>query len=296
MAIESGAHDVVAVVGAEKMTDQDRGRALRALATAVDIEAQADAAAEAGDQPRPVFMEIYAAIARQYMERSGATQRDFAEVVAKNTLNGSLNPIAQVRSPMSVEEVLAAREIVNPLTRPMCAGIGDGAAAVILCSDKRARELGLSGPKILACEMSSGVPGRKINIVTDTSRRAFERAGVSPRDVDVVELHDAAAPAEVMVPEEIGLVAEGDGPKIVRDGTTRIGGRMPINPSGGLTARGHPIGATGVAQIVELTEQLRGRAGSRQVEGAQIALAENAGGSMPGGGGAACVITILGAS
>ena len=292
MAIESGMHDVVAVVGAEKMTDPDRGRALRALATAVDVDARVEALDENG-KPRAVFMELYAGVARRYMERSGATARDFAEVVAKNTYNGSMNPIAQIRTPISVEEVLAAREIVAPLTRPMCAGIGDGAAALILCSDKFAREHGLQGPRVLATMLCSGIANRPENIITETSRKAFAKAGVGPGDIDLVELHDAAAPAEVMVPEEIGLVAPGDGPKIVRDGTTRIGGRMPINPSGGLTARGHPIGATGAAQLVELTNQLRGRAGPRQVEGARIALAENAGGSMPGGGGAACVITIL---
>jgi acetyl-CoA acetyltransferase len=294
MAIESGMHHCVAVVGAEKMTSADRTLAGRVLATGVDVDAEpaVHAGSSAGDAPRPVFMEIYAAEARAYMERSGATARDLAEVAAKSTRNGSHNPIAQVRQVLTADEVLASREIVSPLTRPMCAGIGDGAAAVILCSEDFARQRGLSGPRVAASVLTSNAPALGAAVVEHTARLAFDKAGIGPADLDVVELHDAASPAELIISEELGLVPDGEGPRLVRDGTSDIGGRCPINPSGGLTARGHPIGATGVAQLVELTDQLRGRAGARQAGSPRFALAENAGGSMYGGP-AACAITIL---
>jgi len=296
MAIESGMYSAVAVVGAEKMTSEDRTLAGKALATAVDIEAITEASngnAEGG-APRPVFMEIYARNAVAYMERSGATPADFAAVVAKSSRNGSKNPIAQSRSVLTVEEVLAAREIVFPLTRPMCAGISDGAAALILVSGEVARQRGIRGPRILASVVGSGGPQRHGDLVSSTAGLAYAQAGVGPGDIGVAELHDAAAPAELMVSEELGLAPAGEGPKLLRDRVTEIGGRCAINPSGGLLARGHPIGATGAAQLVELADQLRGRAGARQSGRPRIALAENAGGHILGGG-AACVITVLSA-
>lgn len=291
MAIQSGQHACVVVVGAEKMSAHDRTLAGKALATATDLEA-GEFEDDGSGKPRPVFMEIYAANARAYMARSGATAEDFAAVIVKNRKNGSLNPIAQIRDTITIEEVLEAREIVSPLTRPMCAGIGDGVAALVLCSDTFAKKYGHSGPTVRAALIGAGGPGRAGKLVTMTSSKAFEASGVAPADIDLVELHDAAAPAELMVAEELGLVGAGDGPLLIREGASAINGRLPINPSGGLTARGHPIGATGAAQIVELVDQLRGRAGARQVARARLGLAENAGGSIFGGG-AACTITIL---
>ncbi len=291
LAIQSGMHDVVVVVGAEKMTSTDRTLATKALAAATDVSLRQEAAGDGG-KPRPVFMEIYAANARNYMARSGATAEDFADVVAKNTRNGSLNPIAQVKVPLSREDVLNAREIVAPLTRPMCAGIGDGAAAIVLCSSGFARAKGKTGPKVRTSLLASAEIEDNHEIVSRTAAKAFEAAGISPEDVSLVELHDAAAPAEIMVPEELLLVAQGDGPSLIRSGASRIDGRLPINPSGGLTARGHPVGATGAAQIVELANQLRGRCGPRQVANPRIGLAENAGGSIFNGA-AACMITLL---
>lgn len=301
LAVASGEYRYVLVVGAEKMTHEDRGRAGRALATAVDVErgrrpragTEVDPAEPQVATPRPVFMEIYAAEARAYMERSGATANDFAAVVAKATHNGSLNPIAQSRTALSAEEVLAARSIVDPLTRPMCSSIGDGAAALVLCSSETARVRGQTGPRVLASVVHSGRVGTKEDVVEGTVVAAYERAGVGPEDLNLAEVHDAAAPAELIITEELGLVGRGDGPKALRDGTTTLGGSCPVNPSGGLLARGHPIGATGAAQIVELVDQLRRRSGARQVEGARIGLAENAGGSL-GSGPAACAVTILG--
>jgi acetyl-CoA acetyltransferase len=287
MAVASGAYRTVVAVGAEKMTSQDRTLAGRALGSAVDVE-------EVGAAEGPVFMNIYAAEARGYQERSGAADRDFAMIAAKNLRNGSLNPIAQNRTPLSADEVLAARTIVAPLTRPMCSSIGDGAAACVLTSAALARKRGRPGVRLLATSVGASTAVDSGDIVSRTATAAFEQAGLGPADVDVCELHDAAAPAELIIMEEIGLAAPGEGAKLVREGDTAIGGRIPVNPSGGLLARGHPIGATGAAQIVELADQLRGRAGARQVEGARVGLSENAGGWLVNSP-AACVVTILGA-
>jgi acetyl-CoA acetyltransferase len=287
MAVASGAYRTVVAVGAEKMTSQDRTLAGRALGSAVDVE-------EVGPADGPVFMNIYAAEARGYQERSGASDRDFAMIAAKNLRNGSLNPIAQNRTPLSADEVLAARTIVAPLTRPMCSSIGDGAAACVLTSTALARKRGRPGVRVLATSVGASTAVDTGDIVSRTATAAFEQAGLGPGDVDVCELHDAAAPAELIIMEEIGLAAPGEGAKLVREGDTAIGGRIPVNPSGGLLARGHPIGATGAAQIVELADQLRGRAGARQVEGARVAMSENAGGWLVNSP-AACVVTILGA-
>jgi acetyl-CoA acetyltransferase len=295
LAVESGMYEAVAVVGAEKMSGEDRTLAAKALATAVDIEAIIDAQADESAAPRPVFMEIYAANARAYMKRSGATAADFAAVVAKSSRNGAANPIAQSHLVLTIEDVLSAREIVAPLTRPMCAGISDGAAALILVSGEVARRRGIHGPRVRASVVASGGPQRHGDLVSSTSALAYEQAGVGPREFEVVELHDAAAPAELMISEELGLAEPGKGPQLLRDGVSEIGGRCAINPSGGLLSRGHPIGATGAAQLVELADQLRGRAGVRQSGQPRLALAENAGGHIAGGG-AACVITVLSAN
>jgi acetyl-CoA acetyltransferase len=287
LAVASGAYGTVLAVGAEKMTGHDRTRAARALGSAVDVEE-----CGAADGSRPVFMDIYAAEARAYQERSGASERDFALVAAKNYRNGSLNPIAQHRTPFDPDEVLAARTVSAPLTRLMCSSIGDGAAACVLTGSRRARELGRPGVRVRATAVGAATADDPGDVVARTARRAFEQAGLGPEDVDLCELHDAAAPAELIILEELGLAPAGAAAGLVRDGATGIGGRLPVNPSGGLTARGHPIGATGAAQIVELADQLRGRAGGRQVDRPGIALAENAGGWLVNGP-AACLVSIL---
>ncbi|MQA16038.1 MAG: thiolase family protein, partial [Pseudonocardiaceae bacterium] len=235
---------------------------------------------------------IYADEARRYMDRTGATERDLATVAAKSYRNGSRNPIAQHRTELSADEVLAARTIVAPLTRPMCSSIGDGAAAVVLTRPELARRRGQPGVRVLASAVGAASVGGAGDVVTRTAGTAYEQAGLGPSDIDVCEVHDAAAPAELLIAEELGLTAAGDGISLLRGGASAVGGRLPVNPSGGLIARGHPVGATGAAQLVELAEQLRGRAADRQVDGARIALAENAGGSL-GNGPAACAVTIL---
>jgi acetyl-CoA acetyltransferase len=322
MAVGSGAADAALAIGSEKLTHEDRSRSFAAIGTAVDqqqvaelqqwassgsagapppgqadplsAEARGDAAGlRAAGGKRSFFMDIYAANSRAYMKRSGATRQDFAEVAVKSHRHAALNPYAQYRTEVTVEDVLASREIAPPLTLLMCSPIGDGAAAVVVCSPQAARRLG-ARVRVRACALVSGRdrgPGEP-GAVERAARAAYEEAGVGPSDLDVVELHDAAAPAELMTYEELGLCGEGEGPALLASGATWLGGRIPVNPSGGLLSKGHPIGATGCAQLVELTDQLRGRCGQRQVAGARLALAQNGGGFL-GGDAAAMVVTVL---
>jgi acetyl-CoA acyltransferase len=325
MAVASGQADIALAIGSEKLTHPDKMRSFAAIGTAVDLDNLAAAresltrtllgagkaiGTDAGS-PLPVaadaappektggggkspFMDVYAAMTRAYMERSGATQEDFARIAVKNQGNGKLNPKAQYGGDITVEEVLASREISGPLTLMMCSPIGDGSAAVVLCSEDAARRLGAETVRIRATALVSGrdrtpdEPGAVERAVA----KAYAMAGVGPEDLNVLEVHDAAAPAELMIYEELGLCGPGEGPKLLASGETALGGRVPVNPSGGLLAKGHPIGATGCAQLVELADQLRGRCGARQVEGARIGLAENGGGFL-GSDPAAIVITVL---
>ncbi|MFN8174515.1 MAG: thiolase family protein [Solirubrobacteraceae bacterium] len=294
MAVASGDADVALAVGAEKLTNPDKGKTFAAFSSGWDVERFGRPDATAGHSG---FMDVYAAMASDYMRRSGATPEDFAAVSVKSHHNGALNPNAQYREPLTVEQILHSRTISDPLTLLMCAPIGDGAAALIVASGEGLARIG-AGPevRVLATVLGSGTRleiGGEGGAVADTARAAYERAGVGPDDLDVVEVHDAAAPGELIVYEDLGLAAAGEGPELIRTGATGLGGRVPVNPSGGLLSRGHPVGATGCAQLVELTDQLRGRCGARQVEGARIALAENGGGWI-GGEVAAVVVTVLG--
>lgn len=290
--VASGTVDVALAIGAEKLTHPDKTKSFAAIGTAVDLSMADELRERFPGQPdqkpdgtgklsNSFFMDLYAGIARDYMDRSGATAADFAKVAAKNSAHGALNPKAQYRTPRTVDEILASRSVAPPLTLLMCSPIGDGAAAVVLCSEEFA--VRASDPvRVRASVLLSGQnnPEPHQGGVERAARRAYEIAGVGPEDLDVVEMHDAAAPAELIVSEEIGLCPPGDGPKLVASGATALGGRVPVNPSGGLLSKGHPIGATGCAQLVELVEQLRGRAGERQVPNARIGLAENAGGYL----------------
>jgi len=311
--ITAGMYDVVLALGVEKLYHPDKKKTFAAFGGAVDVEqlqlilqnlqkaAEAGGAKAAGSgagEKRSMFMDIYAAAARAHMERYGTTVEQFAAVSAKNSFHGSLNPRAQFREEMTVEDVLAAPMIAEPLTRPMCSPIGDGAAAVVLVSETKARQLGIQRPiRVRTSVLHSGWDRKpdEPGTVEVCSREAYEEAGVDPlQDIDVIELHDASAPAEVMAYESLGLCAKGEGGRLVESGDTKLGGRLPVNTSGGLLRKGHPVGATGIAQIVELTEQLQGRCGKRQVEGAKVALAHNGGGSI-GNDAAAMCVTILSA-
>jgi len=305
--VSAGLYDTVLALGVEKLTHADKSKSFAAFAGAMDVDelaemieelkqAAAKGGADAGaGQNRSMFMDVYASAARAHMEKYGTTAEQFAMVASKNSFHGSLNPRAQFQEELSVEDVLNERMIVEPLTRAMCSPIGDGAAAAVVVSAKKARELGIGKPVTIASSvMHSGYnhADDEPDTVQLSSRDAYEEAGVGPQDIDVVELHDASAPAEIIAYEQLGLCAPGEGGAHVESGASRLGGRQPVNTSGGLLRKGHPVGATGMAQIVELTEQLQGRSGRRQVEGARIALAQNGGGKK-GNDAAAMVVTIL---
>ncbi len=237
-----------------------------------------------GGQGHSLFMEFYAAAAKGYMGASGATAEDFADIAVKNRMHASLNPKAQFRQRVDRDDVLSARLIADPLTLLMCSPIGDGAAAAVLCSEDAARSLGISNPvEVRASVLVTGkdviAPGEP-NTVERAVAKAYEMAGIGPDELSVIEVHDAAAPAELILYEELGLCAKGEGPALLAKGETALGGARPVNTSGGLLSKGHPIGATGLAQIAEITWQLKGRAGERQVEGARVGLCENAGGFL----------------
>jgi acetyl-CoA acetyltransferase len=301
-----GLYDVVLAFGVEKLYHQDKDRTFQVFLGAIDVEHpesiqayvggnRANVAESDKSRQRSLFMDIYARMTRDYMAKSAATPRHFATVSAKNSLHGSLNPLAQFRNVVTVEEVLAAPVISPPLTLLMCSPIGDGAAAAVIVSERFARQNGITGGvRVLSSLVTSGfdhaddAPG----IAEWAAAKSFEYSGVSPKDVSCVELHDATAPAELMYYETLGFCPAGEGPAFLESGATRLGGRLPVNTSGGLMRKGHPIGATGLAQIHELTQQLRGRCGARQVEGARIALAENGGGFI-GNDAAAITMTVL---
>lgn len=308
--VTAGLYDVVLALGVEKLYHEDKRKSFAAFSGAVDVEAMAEimarlqknakqSGAKSGSsgagEKRSMFMDIYAAAARVHMQQYGTTVEQFAGVSAKNSFHGSLNPRAQFREALSVEDVLAAPMIAEPLTRPMCSPIGDGAAAVVLVSEKKAREMGIARPvRVVSSVLRSGwdhAYGEE-GAGDVCSREAYEEAGLGPEDLSVVELHDASAPAEIMAYEYLGLCAKGEGGRLIDEGATRLGGRLPVNTSGGLLRKGHPVGATGIAQIVELTEQLQGRSKDRQVVGAIVGLAQNGGGNI-GPDVAAMCVTIL---
>ena len=308
--VTAGLYDVVLACGSEKLFHEDKARSFAAFTSAVDVEDPEGAlhvlermAAEIGEPfdaasagvNRSIFMDIYSVMARKHMKQFGSTKEHFAMVAAKNSFHGSMNPRAQFQELLSVADVLAARTIIEPLTLPMCSPIGDGAAAVILVSERKARELGLrSKVRVAASALVSGwdftQPGESVGALA--AQQAYAEAGLGPDDLSCIELHDASAPSELVAYEYLGLCEPGGSIALIETNATRLGGRIPVNTSGGLLRKGHPVGATGCAQIVELTEQLQGRSGPRQVEGARIALAHNGGGAI-GTDAAATVVTIL---
>ncbi|MEM1139595.1 MAG: thiolase family protein [Pseudomonadota bacterium] len=308
--VTAGLYDVVLAVGFDKLYHEDKARTFSVFQGSVDVEDPAAITAylersakthglafdpqEAG-RKKSLFMDIYACMARDYMAESGATPQHFAMVSAKNSYHGSLNPRAQFQEVLTAEEVLDAPMIADPLTLPMCSPIGDGAAAAVIISKKMIKKLGIVDPvRVRSSVLVSGfdVEAEGETVAGYAASLAYETAGIGPSEIDCVELHDASSPAELINYETLQLCPKGEGPRLIEEGATQLGGSIPVNPSGGLNRKGHPIGATGIAQIFELTEQLRGRATGRQVEKAQVALAENGGGFI-GADSAAVVVTLL---
>lgn len=300
LAVASGMYDVVLALGAEKITHENKAFAFRAYTSALDVENAAahiqmlmemdskaavkipEGQASPG-QGRSVFMDIYAAACRMHMSRYGTTQRQLAVIASKNHYHGSLNPLAQIRKEMTVEEVLADPPVSYPLTRAMCSPVGDGAAAAVLCSRQFLKKLPGARPvKVRACVLGSGMdnPPEGQDIGARVSEKVYNLAGVGPEDINLAEVHDATAFGELLQTESLGFCARGEGGLLAESGATRLGGRIPVNVSGGLESRGHPIGASGLAMVHEIVTQLRGEAGARQVEGARLGLVENGGGNI----------------
>ena len=307
--VRAGLADLVLVVGVEKLYSEDREKRFAVFQQPFDAELAARyleltkgmlaSAPEGIEGPGPnVMMDAYAAQARLHMATYGTTQRQIAAVAAKNHKHSVHNPLSQYREAMSIDEVLAAANVAWPLTVPMCAPISDGAAAAVVCSDELANRIGRArAVRVLAAESQSGsdrAPDDYAHHVTRlVASRAYERAGVGPEDVDLAEVHDASSFGEIVQCEALGLCAPGKGGPDAERGETSQGGRIPVNVSGGLVSKGHPLGATGLGQIHELVTQLRGEAAARQVDGARLALAENSGGFY-GVEDALSAVTILG--
>jgi len=278
--VASGLSDIVLVTGVEKMNDVDTAETTYALGTAADQEWEAFHGV--------TFPGLYAMMARLHMARYGTTSEQLASVAVKNHANALLNPNAQYHLKLTVEDVLASTMVADPLHIFDCSPITDGAAAVVIASMDVAREL--AGDRPIVRIAGSGLATDTIALanredltslpaVRKAAERAYAMAGKTPGDIHVAEVHDCFTIAEIMTTEALGFFEPGQGGPAAEKGLTGHGGRIPVNTSGGLKAKGHPVGATGVAQVVEITEQLRGEAGQRQVEGARVGLAQTMGGS-----------------
>ena len=284
--VASGNSEIVLAGGVEKMTDG--ADVTDSLATAADQEYEI--------YNGVTFPALYAMIANAHMHEYKTTREHLAEVAVKNHKNGANNQNAQFRKEITVEQVLKSTLVADPLRLLDCSPVSDGGAAVILCPLDKAKKITGSYVKVKASSQASdtiALHSRKslttLNAVSSASSKAFGLAKLKPKDIDFAEVHDCFTIAEIVVSEDLGFFEKGRGGPAVHDGLTSLnGGKIPINTSGGLKSKGHPVGATGIAQIIELYEQLTGQAGKRQVKNARIGLAQNMGGS-----GASCVINIL---
>ncbi|HEV2598873.1 thiolase family protein [Sphingopyxis sp.] len=299
--LRSGATDIALALGVEKMNVEDKAKTLALFEMGVDVERAEETFTRleamgkgivpppGSESARPYsrFMGIYSSWCRWHMQTYGTTQRQIAAVCAKNHQHSVHNPWSQYRQSFTIDEVLAAAPITYPLTLPMCSPVTDGAAAVILCTEAGLKRIGADRSRcvrIAASVMRSAtsrlesVPERHVSALA--AQQAYAMAGLGPEDMDVAELHDATAMGEILQVENLGLAPRGEGGPCAERGDFTIGGRIPVNPSGGLESKGHPLGATGIGQLYELTTQLRGEAGARQVEGARHAIQENGGGLL----------------
>ncbi len=311
--LKAGSTDVALALGAEKMNIPDKLRAMSLFEAGWDISRAEEnyarlvqmgagivpPAGSESDKPYSRFMNIYAAMCRWHMKTYGTTQRQIAAVCAKNHQHSVHNPFSQFRKPFSIDEVLAAPPITYPITLPMCAPLTDGAAAVIVCTEAGLARIGgnkARAIRVVASVLRSAAPRRldepEKNVGRLAALQAYEMAGLGPDDVDVAEVHDASAMGEIIQTENLGLAPLGQGGIAAERGDYSLGGRIPVNTSGGLESKGHPLGATGIGQLYELVTQLRGEAGARQVAKARHAIQEN-GGGFQGIEEAAVAITIL---
>jgi acetyl-CoA acetyltransferase len=297
--LRAGATDVALALGAEKMVVPDKMKTLSLFEAGWDVSTAEEnyatlvrmgegivvPAGSESDRPYSKFMAIYAAMCRWHMKTYGTTQRQIAAVCAKNHNHSVHNPYSQFRKPFTIEEVLAAPPITYPITLPMCAPMTDGAAAAIICTEAGLKRIG-ADPKRCVRIAASVIRSFTLRDLAEPEKhvshlaalQAYEIAGLGPQDMHVAEVHDASAMGEIIQSENLGLAPLGQGGICAERGDFTVGGRIPINPSGGLESKGHPLGATGIGQLFELTTQLRGEAGARQVQGARHAIQENGGG------------------
>ena len=287
LSIASGINDIVVVGGMEKMNDVVGASATETLATAADQEWEAFFGA--------TFPGLYAMIATKHMRDYGTTKEQLAQVAVKNHANGSLNPYAQYQREVTLEQVIKASMVAYPLGLLDCSPVTDGSAAVVLCSADKAKDYKDKPVKIIGSGQASdslALHARReictLDATVHASKMAYKQAHITPKDIDLAEVHDCFTIAEICAIEDLGFVKKGDGGKAIDNKITTLNGSLPINTSGGLKAKGHPVGATGVAQLVEVVLQLRGDAEKRQVKDARIGLAHNVGGS-----GASCTVNIL---
>lgn len=284
MAIAGGFYDMVIVAGVEK-TVMPKGAML-------DVGA-AELETKLGD----VFPGQFALIAQKHMERYGTTREQLAKVSVKNHFNGALNPYAQFQKQVTVEEVLNSPIVADPLTLYSCCPNSDGAAALILCSKKKAQKMKAGAVRIAASILTSGTYNNQRDITgweieKKAAKEAYQVASLGPTEIDLVEVHDAFTISEIIHYEDLGLCAPGEGGRLIDEGATELSGRIPVNPSGGLLGKGHPVGASGVAQVAEIVWQLRGEAGKRQVKNPRVGLAQIMGGYKEGDT-RACTVHIL---
>ncbi len=276
-AVASGQTDLALALGVEKLFCDDIGKSLRALSTSSDIEIEG--------RMGILFAGIYSMRVRAHMEKYGITREQFAKVAVKNHDNGALNPHAQYRNKVTVEEVLNSRMIADPITLLMTCPMGDGGAAALIGTKEMAQQMGKRPVKIGASTLGSFgyTRSNEPGIVARVSTQAYKEAGIEAKDVQVAEVHDAVAPVELFLYEELGLCGAGESGRMIDDGVTWLGGRLPVNTSGGLSSKGHPAGATGLAQVAEIVWQMRGEAGERQINPPpNIGLTENGGGNVAG--------------
>jgi Acetyl-CoA acetyltransferase len=278
IAVASEYHDIVISAGIEKMTDVGPEKAMDALAAAADREWEAAVGA--------TFPGLYAMMARAHMHEFGTTREQLAQVAVKNHYHGSMNPKAQFRNRITIDAVINSPLVADPLRLFDCSPITDGAAAVILVPAERAREFTDTPIYVKAAAQASDTISlhdrrslTSIDATTVAADRAFKTARLQRSNIDVAEVHDCFTIAEIMAIEDLAFFEKGRGGPATLEGETAIGGKIPINTSGGLKACGHPVGATGIKQAVEITEQLRGDAGKRQVDGAEVGLTHNVGGT-----------------
>ena len=286
IAVGAGVHDLALVIGVEKLTRFGGGT--------LPLEREDFEVAHGLVMPA-----LYGMRARRYMHDFDVGIEQIARVAVKAHDHGALNPDAQYRNRVTLDEVMASRPIAEPFTLLHCCPSGDGAAAVLLCAGDVARRYRADGVRVLASEVTSGryVTGYRDmttpEITVRGAAQAYEDAGIGAEDLDVLEVHDAFTIAELLYYEALGLCGRGEAPRLLADGVTSLGGRVPVNPSGGLLSKGHPIGATGAAQVVEIVRQLRGECGPRQVENAKVGLTHCTGGGISGFDHGACSIHVF---